>query len=90
MIRRSFDKTADWGFSAFSVMPRYALSSIGSNKVRMGFIGVGGRKHMKNMALRNDVIVPAICNVVPEYNKIYMAGLSKPHQWENFDTCQKK
>jgi predicted dehydrogenase len=39
-----------------------------SDKVRIGFIGVGlrGREHIRNLLGRDDVLVPAICDLDPE------------------------
>ena len=39
----------------------------GENKVRIAFIGVGlrGRNHLRNILLRDDVHIPAICDIDP-------------------------
>ncbi|MDQ3534671.1 MAG: Gfo/Idh/MocA family oxidoreductase [Bacteroidota bacterium] len=56
-----------------------------ASKARIGFIGVGlrGTNHLQNLLFRNDVMVPAICDIDQERNKIALemiskAGLPKP------------
>jgi len=38
-----------------------------AGKARIGFIGVGGRgrSHLRNLLLRDDVVIPAICDIDP-------------------------
>jgi len=97
MIRRNFIKTTALGGAAISVLPNYAFNSVDTNKVRIGFIGVGGRGrgHMKNMALRGDVVVPAICDIDPEAIKQSLEffetnGLKKPEVYTGNDFAYEK
>jgi hypothetical protein len=67
MQRRDFIKAgAAVGFAASVPFPLLGRQS--ADKIRIGFIGVGlrGRNHLQNLLLRNDVIVPAICDIDPD------------------------
>ncbi|MEN7547644.1 Gfo/Idh/MocA family oxidoreductase [Rapidithrix thailandica] len=66
--RRDFIKTtAAAGVGATLFAPNIVKGK-DDRKVRIGFIGVGGRgrSHLRNILLRDDVIVPAICDIDPE------------------------
>lgn len=68
--RRNFIKTGVVAGAGLTIAPSLAFASRtrgGSEKVRIAFIGVGlrGRNHLANMLLRDDVIVPAICDIDP-------------------------
>ena len=72
MKRRDFIRTGTAAGLAASV-PLHLLGSPfagrgGAGKARIGFIGVGsrGRSHLRNLLLREDVVVPAICDIDPE------------------------
>ncbi len=67
MYRRDFIRTgAALGVAAS--LPFSAFGSTQAEKARIGFIGVGlrGRNHLQNLLLREDVIVPAICDLDPD------------------------
>ena len=51
-----------------ATLPFPMLGNSQSGKARIGFIGVGlrGRNHLNNLLLRDDVIVPAICDIDPD------------------------
>ena len=86
IYRRSFIKTSVMGGLALSLAPNFAFGQIGKNsKVQLGFIGVGGRgrSHLRNILRRDDVHVPAICDLDPAaieqtLNMISDAGFEKP------------
>jgi hypothetical protein len=67
MKRREFIKSSALaGIGIGLVGPIYA-KPIKMDKVRIAFIGVGGRgcSHLRNILLRDDVEIPAICDVNP-------------------------
>ncbi len=69
--RRKFIKTTAIAGSTAFFMPNMALGKGGvapNSKVSIGFIGVGlrGRTHLRNIAAREDVVIPAICDINPE------------------------
>ena len=84
--RRDFIKKTAIGGAALSLAPNIAFGQISQNsKVRLGFIGVGGRgrSHLGNILKRDDVLVPAICDIDPaaieqSLNMITEAGQEKP------------
>ncbi len=66
--RRNFIKTSAITGLGLAMAPLYSFGSSEKNeKVRIGFIGVGGRgrSHLSNILNRTDVLVPAICDVDP-------------------------
>ena len=67
MKRREFLKTGAAAGLAAS-MPYVLAADPLQEKARIGFIGVGlrGRSHLRNLLLRDDVIIPAICDIDPE------------------------
>ena len=67
MKRREFLRTGAAAGLAAS-MPYVLATDPLQEKARIGFIGVGGRgrSHLRNLLLRNDVIIPAICDIDPE------------------------
>jgi predicted dehydrogenase len=84
--RRSFIKTTAMGGLALSMVPGMAFGQKSKNsKVQLGFIGVGhrGRTHLNNILKRNDVHIPAICDIDPaaieqSLKMISEAGFKKP------------
>ncbi len=67
--RRKFIKTSALTGLGLSILPAYSFgASFAKEKVRIAFIGVGGRgrSHLRNLMARDDVIVPAICDIDPE------------------------
>ena len=84
--RRSFIKTTAMGGLALSMAPNLAFGQKSKNsKVQLGFIGVGGRgrSHLRNILKRDDVLVPAVCDIDPAaiektLNMISGAGFEKP------------
>ena len=66
MPRRDFVKTALAGGVGLALASN-PLYGENSKKVRLGFIGVGGRgrSHLRNILKRGDVVVPAICDIDP-------------------------
>ncbi len=91
MPRRSFLKTAAIGGAALSVAPKMAFGkNAKKDKVRIGFIGVGGRgrSHLHNILKRDDILIPAICDIDPKaveatLNMISKAGFDKPEVYQN-------
>ncbi len=69
MKRRRFIKTTMAGTLGLSVATNKMFGKQPmKEKVRLGFIGVGnrGRTHMRNMLKRDDVTIPAICDIDSE------------------------
>jgi predicted dehydrogenase len=61
-------------------------------KVRIGFIGVGkrGTSHLRNLLYRDDIVIPAICDIDPERIQISLdlmakAGFKKPETYTKGD-----
>lgn len=63
--RRSFIKTVSAAGLGFSVAPFNIIAKSESDRIRMGIIGVGARGtgHLRGLLSREDVEVPAICDV---------------------------
>ncbi|MCP4310633.1 MAG: Gfo/Idh/MocA family oxidoreductase [Bacteroidetes bacterium] len=91
--RRSFVKTS---IAAGAGLTLGSMSALGhplqDEKVKIGFIGVGGRgrSHLKNLLNRSDVIVPAICDIDPEaisrtLKMIHDSGHDKPESYSDND-----
>jgi predicted dehydrogenase len=82
MNRREFLKTSAFAGSAMATAPRVKFVSPQREKVRVGLIGVGGRgrSHLRNIFNRDDVLVPAICDIDPEANQKSLDMFSKAGQ----------
>lgn len=66
--RRNFIKTGVSTGVGLAIAPSFSFGNVlGTEKVRIAFIGVGlrGRAHLTNILLRDDVVVPAICDIDP-------------------------
>ncbi len=95
--RRDFVRTTALGGAALSFVPSmsYGRESSGkkkTQKVAIGFIGVGGRgrSHLRNIMKRDDVVIPAICDIDPEaiskaQNMIAKAGRPKAAVYSDSD-----
>ena len=94
--RRQFIRTAALTGAATSLVGSSAFPSILTNakpaadKVRLGFIGVGerGRSHVAQALYRDDVVIPAICDVsadsIAKTNAlIQKAGRKAPEAYSN-------
>jgi predicted dehydrogenase len=96
--RRSFLKVAATAATAMAIAPAAAFGKNKKNeKVRIGFIGVGhrGRTHLHNILRRDDVVVPAICDVDPEAVSISLkmikdAGFDKPEVYSDSENAYLK
>jgi predicted dehydrogenase len=78
--RRDFIKTTAIAGAGMTVLPTAGFGKKkSSKKVAIGFIGVGGRgrSHLRNILLRDDVVVPAICDIDPEAIKHSLALIEK-------------
>jgi predicted dehydrogenase len=85
--RRNFVKNTAILGAGITLAPKftYASAILNSEKLKVGFIGVGlrGTNHLDNVLLRNDVKVTAICDIDPAriaiaLNAIEKAGEKKP------------
>jgi len=84
--RRDFIKVSAITGLGLAMAPAYTFGNLPkNNKVRIGFIGVGGRgrSHLGNILNRDDVFVPAICDIDPDAvqrskKMIENAGFKKP------------
>lgn len=65
MDRREFVKNTAVGMTGFTILPSGMLFGKDTDKVRLGYIGVGlrGRNHIGEGLLRNDVEIVAICDI---------------------------
>jgi predicted dehydrogenase len=63
--RRNFIKTSAVAGLGFSILPASVFAKDKSNKVRLGFIGVGlrGQNHLELALRRSDTEVVAICDI---------------------------
>ena len=65
--RRNFIKKTAIAGTAISVLPRFTFANNTNTKekLKLGLIGVGlrGTNHLKNVLLREDVLVTAICDI---------------------------
>lgn len=69
LTRRSFIHSAALTGIGIAVTPYLSFGQPGQqHKVKLGMIGVGGRgrNHLRNLLQRDDVLVPAICDIDPE------------------------
>ena len=67
--RRGFIKTTALTGIGLSVLPAFTFGSHAeAEKVRIALIGVGGRGrgHLRNLMNRDDILVPAVCDIDPE------------------------
>lgn len=86
MKRRNFIKAATLSGLTVGSFPALAMNlKTSKEKVRIGFIGVGlrGTNHLMNILQRDDVIVPAVCDIDESRNEIARemitgAGQPKP------------
>ena len=83
--RRDFIKTTSAVTLGASILPSLSFSNVATEKVRLGFIGVGlrGQNHLELALSRNDVEVVAICDVQQRMIDISLglvatAGKTKP------------
>jgi predicted dehydrogenase len=72
MDRRNFIKKSAIAGTILSMPSSMFAKGMAMDKVRLGFIGVGlrGCNHLKNVLMRDDVVVPAICDIDPERIKV--------------------
>ncbi len=79
MKRRSFLKTAALTGAAFSLPSGLFASGIKTEKARIAFIGTGlrGCNHLNNLLQRDDVIIPAICDIDPKRIDIAQEMITK-------------
>lgn len=81
MKRRVFLKNNVAAGAGLALAPLVALGreKVAEKKVRIGLIGVGlrGTSHLRNLLNRDDVSIPAICDIDPERIPIALGHLSK-------------
>ena len=90
--RRSFIRTSAAAGIGLAVSPMLSFGRAREvEKIRLGFIGVGsrGRSHISNILNRDDVIIPAICDVDPDainrsLKMINDAGHEKPEVYSEY------
>jgi len=79
MKRRDFIRSSAVAGVALSATPSFVFGSTAGKKAKIGFIGVGGRgrNHLNNVLMRDDVEVPAICDIDPEAVQKALALIDK-------------
>jgi predicted dehydrogenase len=79
MDRRTFIKNTTIASAGLALAPKFSFAD---NKCRIALIGVGsrGRNHLRNILNRDDVIVPAICDIDPEAIDRSLAMIDKAGQ----------
>jgi predicted dehydrogenase len=79
MERRDFIKTGALASAGFSILPSGSLFAKDTQKVRLGYIGVGARgmNHINAGLLRDDVEIVAICDTQESSLKICRAAIAK-------------
>jgi predicted dehydrogenase len=82
MDRRTFIKNTAIASTGLALAPTFSFAKAAGDKVRIGMIGVGGRgrSHLRNILNRDDVIVPAICDIDPEAIDRTLAMIDKAGQ----------
>ncbi|WP_339708479.1 Gfo/Idh/MocA family oxidoreductase [uncultured Kriegella sp.] len=83
--RRSFIKKTTMTGAGIALLPNLTLGnglSKGSQKLRVGVIGVGlrGTNHLNNLLKREDVVVIAICDIDPNRIQIAQDHIQKAGQ----------
>ena len=78
MQRRDFIRTGAL-LGAAAALPFPVFGNATGEKARIGFIGVGlrGRNHLNNLLMRDDVLIPAICDLDPDALEKAQALISK-------------
>jgi len=96
MKRRTFIRNTALAGAVLS-LPFNLKSAGNAEKVRIGLIGVGlrGRNHLDNLLNRNDVVIPAICDIDPmalhkACEMIRKAGEKDPVQYSGDELSYKK
>lgn len=79
MERRDFIKTGALASAGFSILPSGSLFAKDTQKVRLGYIGVGARgmNHINAGLLRDDVEIVAICDTQESSLKICRVAIAK-------------
>lgn len=79
--RRTFLKKSVIVGAGISLSPSFTFATVKntSDKLRIGMIGVGlrGTHHLKNLLLRNDIHITAVCDIDPIRIKIVESLISK-------------
>ena len=91
--RRSFLKKTAVAGLGLTVFPAFSFGSqMQKDKARIALIGVGGRgrAHLRNLLNRDDIIVPAVCDIDPEaihktQSMIRKAGVDEPEVYSGDD-----
>ncbi len=91
--RRIFIKKSALAGLGLSVMPGISFGAPAANeKARIALIGVGGRgsNHLRNLMNRDDVIIPAICDIDPAAIKrtkelVSKSGFKQPEYYSDND-----
>jgi hypothetical protein len=67
MQRREFIRAGAF-VGAAAALPFPVFGQPSKEKARIGFIGTGlrGRNHLNNLLMRDDVLIPAICDIDPD------------------------
>ncbi|PIB28134.1 Gfo/Idh/MocA family protein [Maribacter sp. 4G9] len=78
--RRNFIKSASIAATGTALWPQFSMGMhFSAQKLRVGMIGVGlrGTNHLRNLLMRDDVLVTAICDVDQARTKIALDMISE-------------
>lgn len=97
MNRRSFLQTTAAAGLGVSLSPLTGLPARGQQPVRLGVVGVGARgtSHLRGLLRRDDVEIPALCDVKPDNLKrardlVQQSGRPRPEGYGESDTSYRK
>lgn len=97
MNRRSFLQTTAAAGLGVSFSPLTGLPARGQQPVRLGIIGMGARgtSHLRGLLRRDDVEIPALCDVKPDNLKraldlVQQSGRPRPEGYGESDTAYRK
>lgn len=79
MKRREFIKSSALTGIGIGLSASIFAGQLKSDKVRIAFIGVGGRgcSHLQNLLVRSDIEIPAICDIDPSRIEIAQGMITK-------------
>ncbi len=79
MERRTFLKTGAIAAAGFTILPSGSLFASATQKIKLGYIGVGARgmNHVTEGLLRDDVEIVAVCDIQESSLKVFREFVAK-------------